>query len=119
MHARYEFRRRSHGIRSGFGQTGGAAGAGPLSDLHGRRPGPDRLPFVSLKNLIERAYSIKSYQVFGPDWLESERFDVTAKLPEGATQADVPKMLQALLAERFKLTVHHERDAARIRDRRR
>src|SRR4051794_10001039 len=47
---------------------------------------PGRIDYrgVSLKNLIERAYSIKSYQVSGPDWLDSERFDVSAKLPDGA-----------------------------------
>jgi uncharacterized protein (TIGR03435 family) len=74
----------------------------------GGDPGRINYSFVSLKNLIERAYSIKSYQVTGPDWLESERFDVVAKLPEGAKQEDVPKMLQTLLAERFKLTIHRE-----------
>jgi uncharacterized protein (TIGR03435 family) len=71
-------------------------------------PGRINYTFVSLKNLIERAYSVKSYQVTGPDWMESERFDVTAKLPDGAKQSDVPQMLQALLAERFKLTIHRE-----------
>src|SRR4029077_8262602 len=74
----------------------------------GSDPGRINYSGVSLKNLVERAYSIKSYQVSGPDWLDSERFDVVAKLPEGATPQDVPKMLQALLAERFKLTVHRE-----------
>ncbi len=40
--------------------------------------------------------------------MTSERFDVLAKLPEGASREQVPEMLQALLAERFKLTVHRE-----------
>jgi len=40
--------------------------------------------------------------------MASERFDVLAKLPEGASRDQVPEMLQALLAERFKLTVHRE-----------
>jgi uncharacterized protein (TIGR03435 family) len=74
----------------------------------GGDPGRINYTFVSLKNLVERAYSIKSYQVSGPDWMDSERFDVTAKLPEGAKQEDVPQMLQTLLAERFKLTIHRE-----------
>ncbi|HEY1497510.1 MAG TPA: TIGR03435 family protein [Candidatus Solibacter sp.] len=74
----------------------------------GGDPGRINYTFVSLKNLIERAYSVKSYQVTGPDWMDSERFDVTAKLPDGAKQSDVPVMLQALLAERFKLTIHRE-----------
>jgi uncharacterized protein (TIGR03435 family) len=64
--------------------------------------------FMSLADLIRVAYRVKPYQVSGPDWMASERFDVLAKMPEGATSEQVPEMLQALLAERFKLTVHRE-----------
>jgi len=63
---------------------------------------------MSVAELIRIAYRVKAYQVSGPDWMTSERFDVLAKLPEGASSAQVPEMLQALLAERFKLTVHRE-----------
>jgi len=63
---------------------------------------------MSLADLIRVAYRVKPYQVSGPDWMASERFDVLAKMPEGATREQVPEMLQALLAERFKLTVHRE-----------
>jgi uncharacterized protein (TIGR03435 family) len=63
---------------------------------------------MSLADLIRVAYRVKPYQVSGPDWMASERFDVLAKLPEGASRGQVPEMLQALLADRFKLTVHRE-----------
>ena len=63
---------------------------------------------MSLADLIRVAYRVKPYQVSGPDWMASGRFDVLAKLPEGASREQVPEMLQALLAERFKLTVHRE-----------
>jgi len=63
---------------------------------------------MSVAELIRIAYRVKAYQVSGPDWMASERFDVLAKLPEGASSAQVPEMLQALLAERFKLTMHRE-----------
>ena len=63
---------------------------------------------MSLADLIRVAYRVKPYQISGPDWMASERFDVLAKLPEGASSGQVPEMLQALLAERFKLTVHRE-----------
>ena len=63
---------------------------------------------MSLADLIRVAYRVKPYQVSGPDWMASERFDVLAKLPEGSSGEQVPEMLQALLAERFKLTVHRE-----------
>src|SRR5205814_5568237 len=44
----------------------------------------------------------------GPDSMKSQRFDILAKMPEGATKEQVPEMLQALLAERFQLKVHRE-----------
>ncbi len=63
---------------------------------------------VSLKDIIRTAYRVKDFQVQGPDWLASTRFDIVAKLPDGATREQVPEMLQTLLAERFKLTLHRE-----------
>src|SRR5581483_8179531 len=63
---------------------------------------------VSLKDCIRVAYRVKDFQVEGPDWLGSARFDITAKFPDGANQDQVPEMLQALLTERFKLTVHRD-----------
>jgi len=63
---------------------------------------------VSLMMLITTAYKIKEHQVEGPAWLYSERYDVTAKFPEGATREQVPEMLQTLLADRFNLKVHKE-----------
>jgi len=44
-----------------------------------------------------------------PDWMRSSRWNVVARLPEGASQDQVPKMMQALLAERFQLKAHHEK----------
>jgi uncharacterized protein (TIGR03435 family) len=64
--------------------------------------------YMSLKDLIANAYKVKPAQVTGPDWLANERFDIAAKLPEGATADDAPKMLQALLVERFHLIGHRE-----------
>ncbi len=64
--------------------------------------------YMSLADLIRTAYDVKPHQISGPDWMAAERFNITAKLPDGATKDQVNVMLQALLAERFKLTVHHE-----------
>jgi len=60
----------------------------------------------SLSDLIRTAYRIKPYQLSAPDWLSAQRWDVQAKIPEGASTEQVPEMLQALLAERFQLTIH-------------
>ena len=62
--------------------------------------------YVDLKTLIARAYSVKPYQITGPDWLGTTRFDIIAKIPDGASKEDEPKMLQSLLEDRFKLTTH-------------
>jgi len=69
---------------------------------------------LSLKDLIRIAYDVKDFQISGgPDWLNAgpmsiARFNIQATMPEGATEKQVPQMLQALLAERFKLQVHKD-----------
>lgn len=65
--------------------------------------------YMSLKDLIAEAYNVKGFQITGPAWLGSQRFDVVAKMPDGAKKEDAPAMLQALLADRFKLTVHQDK----------
>jgi uncharacterized protein (TIGR03435 family) len=73
-------------------------------------PDPGQITYsnVSLKNVLMNAYAVKGYQINGPKWLDSERFDIVAKIPKGATKEQFQVMLQNLLAERFKLTLHHE-----------
>jgi uncharacterized protein (TIGR03435 family) len=60
----------------------------------------------ALKDYIRIAYRVKDYQVECPDWVASDRFDIAAKLPAGATREQVNDMLQNLLVDRFKLTFH-------------
>jgi uncharacterized protein (TIGR03435 family) len=64
--------------------------------------------FFSLRELIPLAYDVKAFQLVGPDWLSAQRFDILAKMPDGATKEQVPAMLRALLEERFKLVAHRE-----------
>lgn len=77
----------------------------------GMRVDGDRADFgnTSLAALIQTAYGVKGYQVTGPSWMTEQRFDIVAKIPDGATKEQVPGMLQKLLAERFKLTIHREK----------
>lgn len=66
---------------------------------------------VSLKRCIGMAYGIaegRNYLLSGPDWIESERFDISAKFPTETPEHDVLLMLQSLLAERFDLVLHRE-----------
>jgi uncharacterized protein (TIGR03435 family) len=67
-----------------------------------------RLVALSLRDYIASAYQLRSFQIDGPDWLTQTRFNIAATLPAGATQRDVPAMLQALLEERFALKAHRE-----------
>lgn len=74
-----------------------------------RNPGRVTYTFSTIRDLIVDAYGVKRNQVSGgPGWLDSERFDIVAKVPAGATKEQVKVMLQNVLAERFKLTLHRE-----------
>jgi uncharacterized protein (TIGR03435 family) len=63
----------------------------------------------TLRMLIGYAYRISPDRVTGPQWMTgagAPRFDISAKLPQGAHKDRVPELIQTLLADRFKLTVH-------------
>jgi uncharacterized protein (TIGR03435 family) len=80
----------------------------PLSGGPGTKS-PTRLAgTTSLKALLMRAYAVKSYQVSGPAWMDTELYEIAAKIPPGATKEQVALMVQDLLMERFHLAVHRE-----------
>jgi len=82
---------------------------GPQGGPGSGDPGRVTFTFSTIRDLVVEAYSVKRYQISGgPNSLDSERFDIVAKVPEGATKEQVKVMLQNLLAERFKLTLHRE-----------
>lgn len=84
-----------------------AAQAGKMPKI-GAHVDADRAEYtyLDLKSLIALAYQVKPYQITGPDWMANARFDIVAKLPDKSSKSDAPKMLQTLLEDRFKLTVH-------------
>ncbi len=75
---------------------------------------------VTLRMLIRTAYGVEDSQIFGaPNWLNSEKYDIEArmdsavadglrKISEDQRNVENRRMLQALLADRFKLTLHRE-----------
>src|ERR1035438_1156848 len=65
--------------------------------------------FVTITDLIVEAYAVKSHQISGPDWLSMERFDIQAKLPDGAAEDQVPQMLRTLLADRLRMTTQQQK----------
>ncbi len=73
-----------------------------------RDPGRITYTNITLRRVLLAAYDVKNYQLVGPDWLETLRFDITAGIPEGATEEQFKAMLRDLLATRFKMTIHRE-----------
>ena len=80
------------------------SGGGPGST----DPGTFTASNMPLKPLLVRAYNVKTYQIEGPEWLDSDGFDITAKIRPGATVEEFRVMLQNLLAERFGVVVRRE-----------
>jgi uncharacterized protein (TIGR03435 family) len=69
---------------------------------------------LTLRRLVAEAWHCQRNQVLGPGWLDREEYDVTARLPEGATSQQIPLMLQTLLADRFHLKAHTENRPMRV-----
>jgi uncharacterized protein (TIGR03435 family) len=70
---------------------------------------PGRISYrMTLRKLLQLAYEVTFEQLSGPDWLSNPTFDIMAKVSEGSTTGEVHVMLQHLLAERFRMTFHHE-----------
>jgi uncharacterized protein (TIGR03435 family) len=65
---------------------------------------------VTLQFLIQRAWNVRDDQIVGtPAWAKSTRYDIAAKAAGSpAGEQLMGPMLQALLANRFKLALHKE-----------
>lgn len=65
--------------------------------------------------IIREAFGVKGYQIAGgPAWMDTDRFDITAKAEGDPTRKQMMTMLQALLADRFHLMVHRETKEANV-----
>ncbi len=78
-------------------------------------PGTFRAQNSTVRNLIRAAYEVKAFQVVGgPSWIDTEHYDITAKphvaaaQPQGDEWPEMALMLQSLLEERFKASLHQE-----------
>jgi uncharacterized protein (TIGR03435 family) len=69
---------------------------------------------TTVRQLVQYAFDIEPLQrrdplpVGGPSWIDEERFDIEARGPADLSFPDSRLMMQALLAERFRLRVRHE-----------
>jgi uncharacterized protein (TIGR03435 family) len=71
-------------------------------------PGGIAYANVTLSDCIEAAWDVKPYQISGPEWLQSDRFDISARVEGPASKDRLMLMLQTLLSDRFKLRLHRE-----------
>jgi uncharacterized protein (TIGR03435 family) len=72
---------------------------------------------VTLKHLITEAYGVQPYQVFGgPNWLDTDEYDVDAKADGPTTSEQAALMLRGLLTDRFRLVLHREARELRVYD---
>ena len=89
-------------IKPSTAQPGGTSG---IATEKGRMTGRN----VTLKRCIRSAYNISEARIFGgPSWADDDRYDIDAKAPGPVGDHDMEPMLQALLADRFKLVIHRE-----------
>jgi len=80
---------------------------GPTRSIQLFMPNSLRLTNITLKTLIQTAYGAQDYQISGTSgWMDSNAYDVEAKSATTKTREQTLMMLQALLADRFKLKVH-------------
>jgi uncharacterized protein (TIGR03435 family) len=75
---------------------------------------------ATLKLLLEYAYHVKESQILGAaGWIDSEHYNIDAKVDDSSADGQrklnsdedalrLRLMVQSLLADRFKLTLHHE-----------
>jgi bla regulator protein BlaR1 len=84
---------------------------GPVnSGFRRASPGTLNAINVTVRFLIQYAYDLREDQVTGgPAWIDSERYEVIAKPPEGAPTTEAAKRLrvQSVLADRFHVVLHH------------
>ncbi len=77
-------------------------------------PGQIAANGMPLRALLFTAYGMHAYQVTGPGWLDTQRFDIAATVPEGATQDQVQGMWRNLMIERFGLQAHVEQKDGQV-----
>jgi len=90
-------------------KIGNSGGEGSGRENISTSPGALSMRNVTLKSCFKWAYNVQDFQLSGgPDWVGGDRFDVIAKASAPAPESQLRVMLQALLADRFKVALHRE-----------
>lgn len=63
---------------------------------------------MPLRQIVLNAFELKPYQLTAPDWMNEERFNITAVTSAPASKEEMNKLLQQLLIEQFQLKLHHD-----------
>jgi uncharacterized protein (TIGR03435 family) len=77
----------------------------------GNKYGPETFSWtnVPLRAFIQNVYGVKDYQVIGaPNWVNSDKWDITARTDGATTFPQKSEMAKTLMAERFQLKFHWE-----------
>ena len=63
-----------------------------------------------MQNVIRNAYGVgqRFLLIGGPDWIDSDRYDIEARAEGNPSRDQMMSMLQSLLEDRLKLKVHRE-----------
>jgi uncharacterized protein (TIGR03435 family) len=75
-------------------------------------PGRIRYSNMPLKVVLLIAYGLNDFQIEGPGWMETDRFEIEATMPVDTTRERFREMLRNLMVERFKIALHREKKDA-------
>jgi uncharacterized protein (TIGR03435 family) len=71
-------------------------------------PGNLRMRDVTVATCIKWAYTLQDSQISGPEWLQTEHFDIMAKADEPVGDEQMKAMMRSLLKDRFQLSFHRQ-----------
>jgi uncharacterized protein (TIGR03435 family) len=88
---------------------------GPPVALMGTRGDQFTATNMPVRQLVAYAFALPASRVVGgPGWIDQDRFDITARPPEGAPPEQIRLMVRALFADRFKLATRRQMREATV-----
>lgn len=94
------------------GATSGNMVGGPGTN----DPGLFTCQNITLRGLVMTAYNLPNFAYSGPDWMQSARFNISARIPAGTSKEQFRLMLQSLLVDRLRLTFHWIKKEVQVYD---
>jgi uncharacterized protein (TIGR03435 family) len=88
--------------------VGGPEGPGHGQERTNRTPTSLTMENIRLSSALKWAYRLQDFQISGPTWLTTERYDIFAKLDSPAPEEEFRRRLRVLLTTRFQIQFHRE-----------